>query len=88
MTDIINAMTKQEISRKIIAYMMASGCWHCEVLCDEFEDVAQGKRLCSFEKNGRLSSCVNAVINTMQNNPKKLKRILKVINDAEERLRR
>ena len=86
MVNIIETATKQELSRKIIAYMMASGCWQCHVLCDEFEPLEKGERLCAFEKDGRLSSCVSAVIRTMQNNPVKFKRLLKTINDTEERL--
>jgi len=88
MTEIAEVVTKQELSKKIIAYMMASGCWHCRTLCDEYDIVDRGERLCCFEKSGRLSSCVEAVINTMQNNPKRFKSILRTINETEEKLRR
>ena len=87
MVDIGKKAVKQEITRKIIAYMMVSGCWHCHILCDEFDALEKGEKLCAFERDGKLSSCVNAVLETMQNNPDKFKKILKVINNKEEQLR-
>ena len=85
MTDIIEIFTRQEMSRKVIAYLIALGRKPCSLLCDEFDAMEQGLRFCCFEKSGKLSSCVAAIIKTMQNNPKRFSQMIRTIQSVEEK---